>query len=119
MRYQATFSQDFLDANQDVMEQIDGWAERHPTPLFAQVHQSSATAGFDSESELNKITAQTLILHGENDHAVPTKNGELLAEKIPNSKLKIIEGASHFVIIEKYEEFNREVMNFIDEMESR
>ncbi len=117
MRYRATFSPEFLKDNRSLLEQIDVWAEKHPTPLFAQVHQSSATSEFNSESELNKITAPTLILHGANDRAVPTKNGELLAERIPNSKLKIIKDASHFVIIEKYEEFNNEVMNFIDEVE--
>lgn len=114
MRYRATFSPQFIKANRPILEKIDEWAEKLPTPLFAQVHQSSATAEFNSEAELSKITAPTLILHGDHDFAVPTKNGELLAERIPNSKLKIIKDAAHFVIIEKYEEFNTEVMNFID-----
>jgi 3-oxoadipate enol-lactonase len=117
MRYRATFSPEFLRENRSIIEQIDEWAEKLPTPLFAQVHQSSATSEFSSELELKKITAPTLILHGNNDCAVPTKNGELLAKHIPNSKLKIIKDAAHFVIIEKYEEFNDEVMNFIDEIE--
>ena len=117
MRLQATFSQQFLQENKDVIEQIDAWAEQHPTPVFAQVHQSSATSAFDSESELKNITAPTLIIHGDNDRAVPTKNGELISERISSSKLRIIEDASHFVTIEKYEEFNNEVMNFIDEVE--
>ena len=117
MRYRATFSQQFLQNNKEIIEQIDEWAEKHPTPLYAQVHQSAATAEFNSELELQKITAPTLIIHGANDHAVPTKNGELVAERIPNSRLKIIEDASHFVIIEKYEEFNNAVMSFIDEVE--
>jgi len=119
MRYRATFSPQFLLDNRSIIDQIDIWAEKYPTPLYAQVHQSTATSEFDSELELNRITAPTLILHGENDLAVPTKNGELLAERIPNSRLRIIRDASHFVIIEKYEEFNNEVMNFIDEVEKR
>ncbi|NHI89742.1 MAG: alpha/beta hydrolase [Candidatus Thorarchaeota archaeon] len=114
MRYRATFSPQFIEKNRPILNQIDEWAEKLPTPLYAQVHQSSATGEFDSEAELNKITAPTLILHGANDRAVPTKNGELLAERIPNARLKIIKDAAHFVIIEKYEEFNNEVMNFID-----
>jgi 3-oxoadipate enol-lactonase len=117
MRYRATFSPEFLQNNKSILEQIDEWAEKLPTPLFAQVHQSEATGGFDSEAELDKITAPTLILHGANDRAVPTENGKLVDALIPNSRLKIIEDAAHFVIIEKYEEFNREVMSFIDEVE--
>lgn len=117
MRYRATFSPRFLQENSSIIKQIDEWAEKLPTPLYAQVHQSAATSAFNSELELNKITAPALILHGENDLAVPPKNGELLAQRIPNSRLKIVENASHFVIIEKYEEFNDTVMDFIDEVE--
>jgi len=101
----------------DHIEQIDEWVMKHPAPLFAQVHQSSATAGFNSESELKNITAPTLILQGDSDFTILPKNAELLAERIPNSKLQFIEGAAHFVIIEKYEEFNNAVMSFINEVE--
>jgi pimeloyl-ACP methyl ester carboxylesterase len=117
MRYKATFSQQFLKENKGLMEQIDGWVVKHPAPLFAQVHQSAATTGFDSESELKNITSPTLILHGDSDFTILPKNSELLAERIPNSKLQFIEGAAHFVIVEKYEEFNNAVMRFIDEIE--
>ena len=117
MRYKATFSPQFLQENKLVIDQIDEWAERHPTPVYAQVHQSSAANSFNAESEVKQISTPTLILHGDNDLCFPPKNAELLANCISTSKLKIIEGASHFVIIEKYEEFNNEVMNFIDEVE--
>ncbi|MFW9805715.1 MAG: alpha/beta fold hydrolase [Candidatus Thorarchaeota archaeon] len=117
MRYRATFSEQFIAENKELMKQIDSWVQQHPAPLFAQVHQSSATAEFDSESELKNITVPTLILQGANDFTILPKNAELLAERIPNSRLQFIEGAAHFVIIEKYEEFNNAVMNFIDEVE--
>ncbi|MFW9786146.1 MAG: alpha/beta fold hydrolase [Candidatus Thorarchaeota archaeon] len=119
MRYNATFSTEFLEENEELMKQIDDWVVKHPAPLFAQVHQSSATAGFDSESELKNITAPTLILHGSIDFTILPKNSELIAEKIPNSRIQFIEGAAHFVIVEKYQEFNTAVMNFIDEIEGR
>ena len=117
MRYRATFSPQFLQENRSVIEQIDGWAEKYPTPLYAQVNQSAATSAFNAETELKQIIAPTLILHGDQDKAVPTENGKLIAERIPKSKLVVLKGASHFCIIEKHEEFNNEVMNFIDEVE--
>ncbi|TFF92798.1 alpha/beta hydrolase [Candidatus Thorarchaeota archaeon] len=118
MRYRATFSTQFLEENRHIIEQIDQWAEKYPTPLYAQVHQSAATSAFNSESQLGQITAPTLVLHGDKDKAVPTENGRLIAEKIPNSELLLLEGASHFCIIEKYQEFNNEVMKFIDKIET-
>lgn len=117
MRYRATFSEQFLRENRDVIEHIDEWAEKLPTPLFAQVHQSLAVGAFNAEEKVKNITASTLIIHGDSDRAVPTKNGELLAKIIPISRLSLIKGGSHFSIIEKYQEFNKIVMDFIDEIE--
>jgi len=117
MRYRATFSEEFLRENRDVLDKIDEWAEKHPTPLFAQVHQSAAVGDFDAENDVKNITAPTLIIHGDSDRAVPTENGKLLDNSIPHSRLSLIEGGSHFSIIEKYEEFNKTVLDFIDEME--
>ncbi len=117
MRYRATFSEQFLRENRDVLKKIDEWAEKHPTPLFAQVHQSSAVGAFNAEDEVKKIIAPTLLIHGDSDRAVPTKNSELLDNNIPNSRLSLIKGGSHFSIIEKYVEFNKIVVDFIDEME--
>lgn len=117
MRYRATFSEQFLRENRDVIEQTNEWAEKHVAPLFAQVRQSTAVANFNGEEEVKNITVPTLIIHGDSDKAVPTKNGELLNNNIPHSRLSLIKGGSHFSIIEKYEEFNNIVMNFIDEME--
>ena len=117
MRYRATFSEQFLRENRDILEHIDEWAEKHPTPVFAQVRQSLAVSAFNAEKEVKTITASTLIIHGDSDKAVPTKNGELLTKNIPISRLSLIKGGSHFSIIEKYEEFNKIVMGFIDEIE--
>ncbi|MFW9955214.1 MAG: alpha/beta fold hydrolase [Candidatus Thorarchaeota archaeon] len=117
MRYRATFTPEFLKENKTVINQIDMWAEQYPTPLYAQVRQSAATGLFNSEGKLKYISAKTLVIHGDRDIAVPPKNAELLAKNIPNSKLVIIEGGAHFSIIEKYEEFNNAVMDFIDEVE--
>jgi pimeloyl-ACP methyl ester carboxylesterase len=118
MRYKATFSAEFLNTNKAVLEQIDKWAEKYPTPVFAQVHQSTAVGEFDSESELKQISAPTLVVHGDSDLAVPTKNGEMIASKIPNSQLVLIEGGSHFSIVERYAEFNNAVMSFLDKLET-
>ncbi len=117
MRYKATFSPDFIQANRAVLEQIDKWAEKYPTPVFAQVHQSNAVGEFNSESQLKQISTPTLVIHGDRDLAVPTKNGEMIASKIPNSHLVLIEGGSHFSIIERYREFNEAAIGFVDEVE--
>ena len=45
---------------------------------------------------LPTITTQVTIINGRHDRVVPVANAEFLAERLPNSRLKIID-AGHFV----------------------
>ena len=117
MRIKATFSPQFIHENRQLIQQIYEWSLKYPSPLYAQTHQTSATDAFNAESEVKQISAPTLILHGDSDFTIPPKNAELLRDSISTSKLILIEGGSHFSIIEKYDSFNGAVMSFIDEVE--
>ena len=71
---------------------------------------------------LKDISVPTLILFGENDNLIPNrylnpgrtvdiaKHG---ASKIKNSKLVMVPKCGHFMMFEKFEVFNREVLDFI------
>jgi pimeloyl-ACP methyl ester carboxylesterase len=45
--------------------------------------------------DLTKIQAKSLVIWGRNDTVTPLSHGEIFAEKIPNSTLKIIDNARH------------------------
>lgn len=62
--------------------------------------------------QLNHIKAKVFVLAGEND-LILHSHTEYIAKEIPNSKLKIYKGASHGVPIERAEELNKDVINFI------
>lgn len=47
------------------------------------------------ENDLQKVSAQTLIIWGDKDIMVPPEHGPKFAELIPNASLKIYEGAGH------------------------
>ncbi len=61
--------------------------------------------------ELENIKARTLVIVGSKD-MIKEKHTRLIAEKIVNSELEIIEG-DHFIANKKPEEFNRVVLNFM------
>ena len=63
-----------------------------------------------------KIDVPTLIVVGEKDRLTPVKYAEFFHKHIPNSKLVVIEGASHMVMLEKPEEFNRVLEEFLEEL---
>jgi len=65
-----------------------------------------------TKAQLNNIKAKTFILAGEND-LILRPHTEYIAKEIPDSKLKIYKGASHGVPVERAEELNKDVIDFI------
>ena len=73
----------------------------------------NSMADTDHRDSLLSIEAPTLVIYGEEDRVTPPKLSAQLAEGIPNSRLVHIEDAGHLANQEKFENFNREVSNFI------
>ena len=68
---------------------------------------------FDRTNELEKVTCRTLVVCGEDDRMAPEKYSRYLHEKIRDSKLEIIRGAGHSVMVEKYRAFNEAIEHFV------
>ena len=67
----------------------------------------SILASKDRLKKIQKIKAQTLIIHGKQDPMIQVKNAYKMHKLIPNSKLKIIDGMRHLIepeILLKFEE---------------
>ena len=82
-------------------------------PEHIYLSQFEAARNFDTESRVEQITSPTLVLSGDADVIVPVQNSRNLAAKIPGAKIQIIEGGSHMFFIEKADEFNRVVTDFL------
>jgi pimeloyl-ACP methyl ester carboxylesterase len=54
-----------------------------------------------------------LILHGTDDLFCPTANASLLAERIPDSRSLLLEGARHAYFEEFREQAGRAVLDFL------
>jgi pimeloyl-ACP methyl ester carboxylesterase len=68
-----------------------------------------------AEDEMRNIKAPTLILWGKYDQALgpPERTGERLHRDISGSRLVVIDNAGHFPQLERHEEFNRLVRQFL------
>ena len=62
---------------------------------------------------LKNIKNETLIVWGSEDRAYNFNQVETLSDNIPDSDLKIIKGCSHNVHLEKPNEFNKAVEEFL------
>lgn len=114
MRMSVAASQEWLQDNKKLIDQISKWIEQNPQPLQARLNQAHASTTFNVEEMVNSIQVPTLIIHGDSDLMVPPKNAQLLHERIPNSKLVLIENGHHWSFIQYYEQFNRTVLEFLE-----
>ncbi len=114
MRLSVGHSEEFIRNNRKLIDQTLIWRERNPSPDYARLHQFRAALDHDTEKKIHKISAPTFIVQGRDDQIVPPINAELLAKNIPNSTICYIENAAHYVGIEKFEEFNKEVLEFLN-----
>jgi 3-oxoadipate enol-lactonase len=70
----------------------------------------------DSVPSLGEITVPTLIIHGADDQLIPPSEAELMHNAIKGSKLVLIEGAAHLLNLERPDEFNDAVIEFLEEI---
>ncbi|MFP6654828.1 MAG: alpha/beta hydrolase [Myxococcota bacterium] len=67
--------------------------------------------------DLASLTMPALVLVGEEDKPF-LRAAEVMAAKLPRAKHVVIPGAGHIVNIEEAELFNREMLDFLSEVES-
>jgi 3-oxoadipate enol-lactonase len=63
------------------------------------------------------IRTPALVLVGDQDAITPPALSEELAALIPNARLEVIEGASHLANLDRPEEFNRVIDDFLSDVE--
>jgi proline iminopeptidase len=68
---------------------------------------------FDFESELNKISCETLILSGKDDWINDPSQAALMGQKIPNSTVKFFEQCGHFIWEDQRIKFFESISEFL------
>jgi pimeloyl-ACP methyl ester carboxylesterase len=74
------------------------------------------TWGIPDPSRLERlagITQPVLVANGDNDRMVPTRNSYLLADRLPNARLKIYPDAGHGFLFQYPAEFSAQVAAFL------
>lgn len=109
------FTPQFLAQRPEEVEEVTALRLRHPVSELTHLAQVQSAATFDAGMRVSQIEAPTLVVTGDEDAIVPPGNSRNLAASIPGARLSIIEGAGHMVFIERAEEFNRAVVEFLEE----
>ena len=82
-----------------------------PGPV-AYMHQAAAVATHDAYGRLNRMSAPTLVVHGEQDIFVPPANALVLAERIPEAQLQLWPDAGHMYTIDE-PQADRQIVRFL------
>ena len=67
---------------------------------------------FDIMTEVHRIAVPTLVIVGSDDVMTPVKYAAYLDREIPNSRLVVIRGAGHSVMLEKPAEVNSAILEW-------
>jgi pimeloyl-ACP methyl ester carboxylesterase len=81
-----------------------------PKPI---INLAKGSLKHNINDRISEIKAPTLIIVGEEDILIPQKYSRILNERIKGSKLVIIKDCGHIPPIEKPEEFNKIVLDFL------
>ncbi|HYN50001.1 MAG TPA: alpha/beta hydrolase [Thermoleophilaceae bacterium] len=86
----------------------------HPQPAEAFARQLDASSRQDTVDRLGELNMPTHVIGAEHDILVPVWKSRELSELIPGAKLDVIEACPHGANLERAEEFNRLVLDFIE-----
>ena len=90
---------------------IESWAKNHKPSYMASFQ---AGIGWSIENRLGEITCPVLVIAADEDYT-PIEEKKAYADKIPNARLAVIEDSRHATSVEKPDEFNRVLLEFLQE----
>lgn len=102
--YSPNSSPDFLTKAAEEMKRI-------PTNVY--LVDFMACNKFNVMDRVQTIMNPTLVICGQNDQMTPVKYSEYLHKEIPNSTLALISDAGHMAMIERPDQVNSAINNFL------
>ena len=104
----------WADAHAEEFEQLLAARLAYPTPAYAWRRQYTACEEFLARGiDAVRVTHPTLVVHGTADRVVPFENAALLVETLPHAELLRLEGAGHLALLERPQETNRAIVEFL------
>jgi 3-oxoadipate enol-lactonase len=89
----------------------------HPQPADAFARQLDAAGRHDTKDRLAALDMPTHVIGAEYDLLVPVWKSRELAELIPGAALTVLNACPHGLNVERAEEFNSAVLDFIAQAE--
>lgn len=106
-------SHEFIRDHKDIVDQYIRKVTEHATPIHVLIGQYEAIRSFDTYGRLSEIRAPTLVICGDEDRMISPENSRILASRIPDTELVMLEKIGHGFFLEAADEAGRVIMDFI------
>ena len=113
---QRWFSDEFAQARPEVLEQVRERLQNNELRGFLPAYRVFVNADDEAAEQLATIAVPTLVVTGAQDvGSTPTMSAQL-AQRIPRSRLQVLEGVRHMLPVERAEWLSETLHEFIAEM---
>ncbi len=109
----ALFSDRFREEHPETVAEYMPYFARHRAPPWMTGWQALAAACFGRRGSLARVSAPTLVLHGESDAMAPVANARALAAGIPGAVLHVMPDSGHAVPLEHPEASARLLISWV------
>lgn len=94
----------------------EDWRIRFPLASSPQgyLNQLTGTNVWTGLDRLPRVTAPTLVVHGELDRLVLPDNGRIIADAIPGAELVMVPGANHLLMTDQPESVQKILTDWLD-----
>ena len=107
------FTERTLNERPEIIHQYQEVSKKFVPESATLISQWKAVQGHDTWAGLPNIKTPTLVITGSEDILIPPQNSTILAERIPDARLKVIEGGGHQFLVEQAGAFNEAVLDFL------
>jgi pimeloyl-ACP methyl ester carboxylesterase len=111
---QIMFPPEWLKEHPEILNTVIELApSRSASPEIIQQQGSASATWKGTCDRLHSITQRTLVIVGDGDLLAPAANSVMMAQRIPNSWLVIIQGTGHGMMLQVPNEFSAIIQNFL------
>ena len=111
------YAEGFREAHPERIEEDIAWRLGQRFDGHAYRAQLFAASLHNCYGRLDRIEAPTLVVHGPEDRVIPGENAPLLAERVPNCRLTVLEAAGHLYPTE-LPEIDEAIGRFFDDCDA-
>jgi pimeloyl-ACP methyl ester carboxylesterase len=107
------WTQEYIDNNPKAVEIYVAVTAKYPTPVHGYRCQAKAIMGHDTYDRLPQVVVPTLVISGDADRLIPAENSRILASRLPNAEMVILENAAHGFVTDAGAEATDVMLDFL------